>query len=126
MAQSILHAHLVPPCPHADLFGKKGRAWLTAQLLPADERDAIERHVREYDRVSEDLCVIERELAQSALVDASVQRLMTIPGIDMVVAVGLMAAIGSVERFSSPDRLVAYFGLNPSVRQSGLGVEVFI
>ena len=26
--QSILHAHLVPPCPHADLFGGRGRAWL--------------------------------------------------------------------------------------------------
>ncbi len=25
---SILHAHLVPRCPHADLFGRVGRAWL--------------------------------------------------------------------------------------------------
>ena len=44
--QSILHAHLLPQCPHADLFGNKGRAWLLAQDLPADERDAVERHVR--------------------------------------------------------------------------------
>jgi len=46
---------------------------------------------------------------------------MTIPGIDMVVAVGVMAAIGRIGRFASPDRLVAYLGLNPSVRQSGDG-----
>jgi len=26
IVQSILHAHLVPPCPHADLFGAGGRA----------------------------------------------------------------------------------------------------
>ena len=26
MTQSILHAHLLPRCPHADLFGIKGRA----------------------------------------------------------------------------------------------------
>ena len=26
--QSILHAHLVPPCPYADLLGPRGRAWL--------------------------------------------------------------------------------------------------
>jgi transposase len=38
--QSILHAHLVPSCPHADLLGPKGRAWLLAQTLPADEQDA--------------------------------------------------------------------------------------
>ena len=46
---------------------------------------------------------------------------MTIPGIDMVVAVGLMAAIGNIERFDKPDRLAAYIGLNPSVHQSGDG-----
>jgi transposase len=121
IVQSILHAHLVPPCPHADLLGPKGRAWLLRQPLPADERDAVERHVREHDRPSEDLRVVERELARDALVDADVKRLMTIPGIDMVVATGLMAAIGPVERFAGPDKLVAYLGLNPSVHQSGDG-----
>jgi transposase len=47
IVQSILHSHLVPPCPAADLFGPKGRAWLLAQVLPADECHAIERHTRE-------------------------------------------------------------------------------
>ena len=121
IVQSILHAHLVPPCPHADLFGPRGRAWLLAQALPPDESDAVARHLREYDRLSEDLRVVERELARDALADPSVKRLMTIPGIDMVVAVRLMAAIGPVERFAGPDRLVAYLGLNPSVHQSGEG-----
>jgi transposase len=46
---------------------------------------------------------------------------MTIPGIDMVVAVGMMAAIGRIDRFAAPENLVAYLGLNPSVRQSGDG-----
>lgn len=121
IVQSILHAHLVPQCPHADLFGGKGRAWLMAQHLPEDEREAVERHVREYDRISEDLRVVERELARDALADAGVKRLMTIPGIDMVVAIGLTAAIGDIERFKRPDQLVSYFGLNPSVHQSGEG-----
>jgi transposase len=121
MVQSILHAHLVPPCPHADLFGPRGRAWLLAQPLPSDETDAVARHLREYDRLSEDLKVVERELAREARADTNVTRLMTIPGIDMVVAVGLIAAIGPVARFAGPDRLVAYLGLNPSVHQSGSG-----
>lgn len=121
IVQSILHAHLVPPCPHADLFGPRGRAWLLAQPLPSDETDAVTRHLREYDRLSEDLKVVERELAREARADANVTRLMTIPGIDMVVAVGLIAAIGPVARFAGPDRLVAYLGLNPSVHQSGSG-----
>ncbi|WP_408015376.1 IS110 family RNA-guided transposase [Sabulicella rubraurantiaca] len=121
IVQSILHAHLVPPCPHADLFGHSGRAWLARQTLPEDERQAVERHVRTLDRLLEDLRVVERDIAEHALEDGAVRRLMTIPGIDMIVAVGLAAAIGDVGRFPSAEKLVAYLGLNPSVRQSGEG-----
>ncbi|HZP87594.1 MAG TPA: transposase [Burkholderiales bacterium] len=67
MTQSILHAHLLPRCPHADLFGRRGRGWLVGQAFPRDERDAVERHLREYDRLGEDLRAVERELAQAAL-----------------------------------------------------------
>ena len=119
--QSILHAHLVPSCPHADLCGAKGRVWLVEQVVPEDERLAIERHLREFDRLGEDLKVIERDLAFSALADDGVKRLMTVPGIDMIVALAMMAAIGDVTRFTEPRRLVSYLGLNPSVHQSGPG-----
>jgi transposase len=119
--QSILHAHLIPSCPHADLCGAKGRAWLDQQVVPEDERLAIERHVREFDRLGEDLRVIERDLARSALADDGVKRLMTIPGVDMTVALAMKAAIGEVTRFDEPQKLVSYLGLNPSVRQSGPG-----
>jgi transposase len=29
--------------------------------------------------------------------------------------------IGNIDRFNNPQKLVSYFGLNPRVRQSGLG-----
>jgi transposase len=119
--QSVLHSYLIPRFPGADLFGKKGRVWLGEQPLPSDERLAIERRLRELDRLGEDLAVIERELARFALKDADCRRLLTVAGINMAVAVGIKSATGSVERFSSPQKLVSYFGLNPSVRQSGLG-----
>jgi transposase len=38
MLQSILHAHLVPPCPFADLLGPKGRAWLLRSRCPPTKR----------------------------------------------------------------------------------------
>lgn len=119
--QSVLHSHLIPSCPHADLCGAKGRTWLDAQVVPEDERIAIDRHVREFDRLGEDLQVIERDLARSALADDGVKRLMTIPGVDMTVALAMKAAIGEVTRFDEPQKLVSYLGLNPSVRQSGPG-----
>lgn len=118
---AILHAHLIPRCPHADLFSGVGRTWLLRQPIPEDERMAIERHVRELDRLRDDLAVIDREIATDALDDPVVARLLTITGINLTVAAGIVAAIGDIGRFSSPQKLVSYFGLNPRVRQSGLG-----
>jgi transposase len=63
---------------------------------------AVERHVRELDRLGEDLSGVERDIARRALEDAAVQRLMKVPGIDRVVAVSLAAAIGDVGRFAAP------------------------
>jgi len=57
--------------PAADLFGVKGRAWLAQQELPEDERHAVARHLREHDCLTEDLCVVERDLARHALVWAT-------------------------------------------------------
>lgn len=117
---SILHAHLIPKCPHADLFNTRGRPWF-AQQLPDDERAAVDRHVRELDRVAEDLALLDHEIAQDAIDDLAVNRLMTITGVNLAVAAGIVAAIGDISRFDSPKKLVSYFGLNPRVRQSGLG-----
>jgi len=119
---SILHAHLVPRCPHADLFNGPGRAWLDRQVLPDDERLCIERHLREFDRLGEDLAVLDRAIGEATVNSPMMRRLLTITGINVTVAAGLAAAIGDVRRFSSPQKLVSYFGLNPRVRQSGLGL----
>ncbi|MEY9895830.1 transposase [Bradyrhizobium sp. USDA 326] len=110
---SILHTHLISKCPHADLFNARGRAWLAAQQLPDDERAAIDRHVRELDRLAEDLALLDREIAQDAIDDSAVNRLMTITGVNLAVAAGIVAAIGDISRFNSPQKLESYFGLNP-------------
>jgi transposase len=117
--QSILHRNLVPRCPAADLFGCKGRAWLAEQELPADERQAVEALLRQLDFHGEELKLIDAELARIALASEEVKRLMTIPGVDATVALSIVAAVGDFGRFSSPQRLVSYLGLNPRVRQSG-------
>ena len=117
--QSILHRNLVPRCPAADLFGRKGRAWLSEQELPADERRAVEALLRQLDFHGEELRLIDAELGRVALGRAEVKRLMTIPGVDATVALSIVAAVGDFARFSTPRKLVSYLGLNPRVRQSG-------
>jgi transposase len=68
--------------------------------------------------------VVEKELAVQALPDPVVARLMTIPGVDAIAAMAIVAAVGDFGRFTDPDRLVAYVGLNPKVRQSGNSAPV--
>ena len=97
--QAILQAHLIPRCPHSGLFGGRGRVWLAKQPVPRDEQGAIERHLRELDRLGEDLAALDREIAKDALDDTEIQRLLTITGVNVTVAVGVMAAIGTIDRF---------------------------
>jgi transposase len=118
----ILQAHLVPKCPHADLFNKRGRAWLERQILPDDEQAAVARHLREIDRLAEDLAALDGDIAKDAIDDPRVGRLQTITGVNAIVATGIIAAVGDIRRFGEPQKLVSYFGLNPRVRQSGLGL----
>ncbi|MGH3093484.1 MAG: IS110 family transposase [Gaiellaceae bacterium] len=117
--QAILHRNLLPRCPAADLFGKKGRAWLAERPLPVDEEIAVASALRRLDVAGEELALVERELAQVGLASEDTKRLLTIPGVDRTVALSLVAAIGDISRFADSRRLVSYLGLDPRVRQSG-------
>jgi transposase len=117
--QAILHRNLLPRCPAADLFGKKGRGWLAEQPLPVDEEIAVASALRRLDVAGEELTLVDRELAQVGLRSDDVKRLLTIPGVDRTVALSLVAAVGDIARFADSRRLVSYLGLDPRVRQSG-------
>ena len=45
--------------------------------------------------------------------------LSTIPGVGPVLGATILSEIGDITRFSSADKLLAYAGLDPSVKQSG-------
>lgn len=120
----ICARNLVPTCPHADMFSGVGRRWLDRQDLPADEWRSVRALLRQLDFHGDELTDVERDIAIEAINDAVVARLMTVPGIDVTVAIAVVAAVGDFSRFDSPDRLVAYLGLNPRVRQSGNGPAV--
>jgi transposase len=117
--QAILHRNLVARCPLSDMFGVKGRCWLANQTLPADEEHAVQALLRQLDFHGQELRIIDAHLGRIALERPEVRRLMTIPGVDAMVALSLVAAIGYFRRFRTPEQLVSYLGLNPRVKQSG-------
>ncbi len=49
--------------------------------------------------------------------------LATVPGIAPLTAATLEAYIGNVRRFPTSKQIIAYFGLNPTVRQSGTSIS---
>jgi transposase len=116
----VLHTNLIPPYD-GELFSAPGRVWLGSLPLEKDEMLAVRRYLADLDQRMTDLAVLDRVLAEHALRDERVRRLMTLSGVHVTVAMGLLAAIGDIKRFASSEKLVSYFGLNPSVRQSGNG-----
>jgi transposase len=100
------------------IFTRKGRAWLAALELEPAECFMLDNALQLLDATNLSLGAVDTELASRAAVREKVKLLMTIPGIDITVAVGLVAAIGDVERFDSPGKLATYFGLVPRMSQS--------
>jgi transposase len=116
---AVLARNLKGRPPASDAFGKAGRAWLAALSLPIDERETIDGCLRQVDFLDREISELERGLARAALASAEIRRLMSIPGVNLVSAATVVAAIGDVSRFESPRKLVSYVGLDPRVRQSG-------
>jgi transposase len=121
---AILARNLAPTPPVSDLFGRTGRHWLSRQELPVDERATVAALLRQLDFHGTELAIVDKELAVEALTDPMVARLMTIPGIDALAGIAIVAAVGDFTRFDDPNKLVAYVGLNPRVRQSGNSAPV--
>src|ERR1700746_3510888 len=63
--------------------------------------------------------MLRRHMAQEIVAEEALLRLTRLCGISLITLYGVVAAVGDVRRFSHSKKLVAYFGLNPSVSQSG-------
>lgn len=60
---------------------------------------------------------IEKQIA--SFLEEFNSHLTSIPGVGTVLAAAILSEIGDISRFSSADKLLAYAGLDPSVKQSG-------
>src|SRR3954469_5734798 len=107
--------------PASDLLGVKGRRWLAEQQLSLTERETVDSAVRQVDFLDAEIAAVERLIAAEALSWPQIKRLMTVPGVTVIVAATFMAAVGDIRRFPDRRKLTAYLGLDPRVRQSGAG-----
>ena len=115
--QAVLHQEGFKK-PVADVFGKRGRAWLAGLELSVAGRLVVETWLREVDHLDVELGAQTRELERMARADARARFLETVPGIGAYAAMVILAELGAVERFENKRALASYAGLTPVVRES--------
>ena len=118
---AVLMRQLVGRPPVADLFGVKGRRWLSELQLAPEESETVSAAMRQIEFFEREIAEVEQLIALAAMESAEIKRLMSVPGVNVIVAASFMAAIGNIHRFQSPCKLVGYLGLDPRVHQSGVG-----
>jgi transposase len=87
--------------------------------VPGLLREALGEAIREIAELEERIRAIERQLATAAGPAFVVSRLRTIPGIGVLTATALVAAVGDVQRFPSARHFASYLGLTPREHSSG-------
>ena len=114
---AIFHQRLLVP-PVNDLFGSKGRKWLTEVELDGEGRFFVDSDVQLLAALEAEIAAMDQVLAQKGYADGRVKLLMTLPGVNVLVAQALLAALGDVSRFRDGAHAASYLGLVPSTKQS--------
>jgi transposase len=114
---AVLHQRLMAP-PVERLFSKAGMQWLRTVELDPLGRTAIDSELRLLEAVEAEIALLDDELARAAHREAQAKLLMTLPGVDVGVALALVATLGDISRFRDADAAASYLGLVPSTRQS--------
>ena len=116
---AVLARNLCPRPPVSDAFGKAGRRWLETLELPDEEQLTVRGCLRQIDALDADVGELEVALAKRLQGSRELRRLLSVPGVNLVVAATFLAYVGDIRRFPNPKHLVGYLGLDPRVSQSG-------
>ncbi len=116
--RSLLNRRLLALPEGTTPFAHKTRRWMRELALPPTERFMLDNALELLEQIEARVAAADAQLCAYASVTEAAKLLMTIPGIDITVAIALLAAIGDIERFPTPAKLSAYFGLVPKVHQS--------
>jgi transposase len=94
---------------------------LAGDAVPALLRPALQALLDDIGALTAKAEGLREDLARLATTMPAAQLLLTVPGIGVLTATALVAAIGSPHRFRSGRDFAAYLGLTPREHSSGLG-----
>ncbi|MGI0130460.1 MAG: IS110 family transposase [Thermoplasmata archaeon] len=105
---------------YSDIFGVQALHWLQSVELPnpADRRQ-LEILLEEGALLAQQIDRLTKDLAREAVARKEVELLQSIPGIDYVLGLTILAEVGDVRRFPNRRKFAAYCGVVPKNRDSG-------
>jgi len=92
--------------------------------VPLETKCGIEGMIMSYEVMNEEIKKMDKRLNEMCKKDKEVQRLMTIPGVGMVVAMTYRADMGDPTRFEKSESVGAYYGMTPRQYSSGETVKL--
>jgi transposase len=118
---SVLHRQQVVP-PEGEVFSQDNRPWWLALDLPVGEKLRTRQDLTQLDQLAPLIAEVEAELHRLSLADPwgdQMPYLVQLPGIGLLTAMTILAAIGDITRFPSAKKLVGYAGLGARIHSSG-------
>ena len=117
---AVLHRHHLPLPEQGGLFDPLNRDWWLSLDLSPIEHIRIHSDLDTLTFAQAQIARLEEALLLVAIHDERILFLIQLPGVGLITAVTLLAAIGDQSRFPTPKHLVGYAGLGTRVHDSGL------
>jgi len=117
--QSLLHSHNLV-LPEEGLVSQEW--WTQQEKISPLEKLQIGQEIALLEQIEKHKTEVDQELGKQSLGETwskDALRLMQLPGIGVVIAMTVLAAIGDIHRFESAAKLVGFSGLGAGVHDSG-------
>jgi len=118
---SLLHRHNLQ-APDGKIDTGENREWWEKLKLSELETLRLKQELKTLRLVREHIVEVEAELGRLSTSERWGEQavyLMQIPGVGIIVTMTILSAIGDIQRFESPRKLVGYAGLGAGVHDSG-------
>lgn len=118
---SVAHRHHLSH-PKGKRFNEKNTAWQKDKILSQLEQFQLGLEMENREHIEKQINKIGKEIAKMSHQKPwaeSMTYLMQLPGLGVITAMTVLAAIGDIGRFETPKKLGSYSGLTPGLEQSG-------
>lgn len=116
---SALHRHHLAPPEGSEPFNPKHKEFWLNLPVSSLEQVNVQCDWETVEFAERQKAILEEGIRKAAADDERIPLLIQLPGLGMLSAITMIAAIGDITRFSSPKKLVGYAGMGARIHNSG-------